>query len=198
MGLIEKKIVLLVLFAILCQIAQLLNVFQFHEWITAIASLITAIATGFAGWFAYKAYKESLKARRSSAFNALFTQLLANHKLIFDNEALKKTRFNPQNSNNEGDSTETVFGICNQENDVFANFFAYYKKCQKEMILITSNDVQQIYNTFVDNLMDGVKFSNCFKYVYYEIKTVLDEGKDDNKEVLDDKERKKYWLCLRL
>ena len=46
-------------------------------------TMIGAIATWLAVIVAGIAYFESLKMRKNSAFNALFTQLMENHKNVF-------------------------------------------------------------------------------------------------------------------
>lgn len=120
---------------------------------------ITAVATSLAACFAYCAYKQSLKARKSAAFSTLFAQLIENHKSIFENKE------NPESS--------------------FASLFKLFKgKIDSGISESISPDfVERMYN---EGLGDDTYFSHCFKYIYYEIKTVLDE------KSLDDGERKHY------
>ena len=44
------------------------------------AEWVEAIATGFAALMAFIAFFQSQRTRKNSAFNALFSQLIANHK----------------------------------------------------------------------------------------------------------------------
>lgn len=126
------------------------------------ANWITAIATSIAACFAYRAYRQSLKARKSAAFSTLFAQLIENHKSIFGNN--KET---PESS--------------------FVSLFKKFKdkidSKKSESETISSDFVEQMYN---EGMGDDTYFSHCFKYVFYEIKTVLDE------ESLDNDERRHY------
>lgn len=124
-----------------------------------VANWITAIAISLAACFAYRAYRQSLKARKSAAFSTLFAQLIENHKSIFGNK----------------ENTESSFvSLFNYFNDKIDSL-----KSES----ISSDFVEQMYN---EGLGDDTYFSHCFKYVYYEIKTVLDE------DSLDDDERRHY------
>lgn len=117
------------------------------------ANWITAIATSIAACFAYRAYKQSLKARKSAAFSTLFAQLIENYKSIFGNK----------------ENTDSSF----------VSLFNHFKEKidSKKSESISSDFVEQMYR---EGLGDDTYFSHCFKYVYYEIKTVLGESFDDD------------------
>lgn len=127
-----------------------------HE---GVASWITAIATSFAACFAYRAFRQSQKARKSAAFSTLFAQLIDNHKSIFGNKESSKSSF---------------VSLVNHFKD---------KIDSMKSESIGSDFVEEMYN---EGLGDDTYFSHCFKYVYYEIKTVLDERS------LEDNERMHY------
>lgn len=122
-----------------------------------VANWITSIATSLAVYFAYRAYRQSLKARKSAAFSTLFAQLIENHKSIFGNKENTKSSFV----------------------SLFKNFKDKIDSKKSESETISSEFVEQMYNEGVGN---DTYFSHCFKYVYYEIKTVLDEKSLDNDE----------------
>lgn len=140
---------------LICFIDNAVNVVSKEGW----ANWITAFATSLAVYFAYRAYRQSLKARKSAAFSTLFAQLIENHKSIFGNKENTKSSFV----------------------SLFNHFKDKIDSLKSESI--GSDFVEEIYN---EGLGDDTYFSHCFKYIYYEIKTVLDE------KSLDDDERKHY------
>ncbi len=139
------------------------------------ASWLTAFATIGAFIFAWLAYRQSLRARKNASFCTLFAQLLGSHKHIFGNKALAETVFIATGTYK---ISYSYFGI-NPNDDVFTSFFNYYKTQHHTLIPSpdkgASSTITDVWDKYVSNLKEEAKFSNCFKYVYYEIKTVLDE-----------------------
>jgi len=138
-------------------------------------SWLTTFATIGAFIFAWLAYRQSLRARKNASFCTLLAQLLGSHKHIFGNKALAETVFIATGTYKISSS---YFGI-NPNDDVFTSFFNYYKTQHHTLIPSpdkgASSTITDVWDKYVSNLKEEAKFSNCFKYVYYEIKTVLDE-----------------------
>lgn len=147
------------------------------SWITTFATIGALICAGLA-------YKHSLKARKSASFSSLFAQLLGNHKLIFENKALEKKVLSSTKK-----TSAPYLGI-NLNDDLFTSFFYYYKMRHNTLIPIpgkaATSNITTVWDDFVNSLKEESKFSNCFKYVYHEIKTVLIE------ESLNTEEKKHY------
>lgn len=61
-----------------------------NDKLGVLATCITAVSTFFAFFFALKAFNESRKLRKTEAFSEMFTQLMSNHRDIFDEKCLKK------------------------------------------------------------------------------------------------------------
>ena len=148
--------------------------YNISEWVDAVFSFSALIV-------AVKAFKESQRMRRISTFNALFSQLIANHKDIFANNALKKTTLVMD------DKCDTKIAVLDRECDVFSNFYNYYE-VRHEDVKKTDGDVNivNVWDDYVKMIKEDAKFNNCFKYVYNEIRTVLDE------KTIDDDAKKHY------
>ena len=134
----------------------------------ALANWMTAIVSLFALWKAWKAYKESQIMRKSSAFSTLFAQLINNHNIIYRDDRHKETLLK--------NSKDAVNGFSiNKDNDVFTSMYIYFVS-QQNSICSDNNVGEKLtsnWNDFVNSLIHSASFSNCFKYVHYEVKTVL-------------------------
>ena len=108
--------------------------------------MIGAFGTWFAVLVAAAAFWESLRTRKNSAFNALFSQLIANHKEVSTKKQC--TEFYKYFY----DRIDDVKTICDLV-DLWAEF-------QKNKL----------------NSEESVRFSHTFKYVYHEVTTVHKEG----------------------
>lgn len=162
-----------------CGIAFLIgSKYNISEWVDAVFSFSALIV-------AVKAFKESQRMRRISTFNALFSQLIANHKDIFANNALKKTTLVMD------DKCDTKIAVIDRECDVFSNFYKYYE-VRHEDVKKTDGDVNivNVWDDYVKMIKEDAKFNNCFKYVYNEIRTVLDE------KTIDDDAKKHYMSII--
>lgn len=126
------------------------------------ANWVTAISAFFAAFCAFCAFRQSIEAQKNAAFNSLFAQLIENHKYIFSNGELKKTK-----KKDEAEIAKTVF----------ESFFAHCSFVLGKNPRIISPDLIQkdIYGDFLGSLENSSHLSHCFKYVYYEIKTIIDE-----------------------
>ena len=120
------------------------------EALSAIGTMLTAIATILAVVMACLAYFESLRMRKNSAFNTMFSQLIASHKIIFEKNKL-----------------------CAEFHDIVANKLNHIN---------TTQDFCVIWRLFcAERRIGAVHFSHSFKYVYHEVKTVLDDTTIDEK-----------------
>lgn len=129
---------------------------------------------------AFYAYEESRIMRKNSTFSALFSQLINNHKNRFGDDVLKKT------------ALVVPFESSIDKNDnVFSNFYKFYESHHKAIKDPTNNlSIIGVWDEYVQMIKEGTKFSHCFKFVYNEIKTVLDE------KTIDDNEKKHYMSII--
>lgn len=98
------------------------------------------------------AYAESIQSRKNSAFNALFSQLIANHKDIF------------------------------AEKDLTTGFYTYYIDERRHVTTIGGLvDVWNGYKVHI-GYDKSVRFSHAFKYVYHEVVTVLTDDTIDRRQ----------------
>ena len=141
--------------------------------VSVIAVCITAVC-------AYLAYQESLKSRRQNAFSDMFTQLLVMQKDIFTKKTLVTTDFiigkQPQNAI--------------QQKNIFWNFVEYYK-VESEDKKLSLQQICDIWVGFYGIICEKSDFSQCFKYIYHEIDTIL-----KNQDIFQNKEAKDYYVKL--
>ena len=138
--------------------------FDFWTGLSSVATILSAIAVFFSVIIARK----SMKIAKNTSFNTLFAQLMDNHISIFSKETLKVT---------SEEDTKHV--------SVFTDFFDHCKKRIHSSDEEVSKPVQDIYNDFLNTLVDSSDFSRCFKFVYHEIKTVQNtftEGEKDERK----------------
>ncbi len=109
------------------------------DWVEDIAATVAAL-------MALLAFFQSLRTRKNSAFNALFSQLIANHKEVFADKPC--TEFYKYFADRL-DDVKTVRDLV----DIWAEF-------QKNKL----------------NSEESVRFSHTFKYVYHEVTTVHKES----------------------
>lgn len=131
--------------------------------LASVSAAASAIAVIFSAFIAYK----SMKISKNASFNTLFAQLMDNHISIFSKETLKVT----------SEDKKLV--------SVFTDFFDHCKKRIHSSDEEVSKHVQDIYNDFLNTLVDSSDFSRCFKFVYHEIKTVQNtftEGEKDERK----------------
>jgi hypothetical protein len=139
-----------------------------------IFSGFTALGTIMATVVAFFAYQQSKKMRKNNMFNSLFTQLIGNHKAIFESEVLSRTK-----------PVRTFGSYCiKEEENAFSNFYKYYAYRQNELKIIS--DLISLWDDYKMGIRDGVAFSHAFKYVYHEVTTVL---RDDT---IDERAKRHY------
>lgn len=151
---------------------------SFEEEKCDLSSWGDVLVSVFALVVAWHAYKESRTMRKSSTFNILFSQLINNHKDRFSDEALKKT------------ISTGGYGIDVNDN-VFSNFYRYYETQHKAMKNSAGKlSIIAMWDNYVQMIKEGTKFSHCFKYVYNEIRVVLDE------KTINDDEKRHYMNII--
>ena len=112
---------------------------------TNVSNWITAIGTLIAAGVAICALVLSNNTKKNSAFSALFTQLLNNHKEVFNHKELY-TKFYETFIINKN-QVRTIFDICKLWRVYVDNLGKDYE----------------------------VEFSHSFKYLYHEVTTVLED-----------------------
>ena len=71
------------------------------------------------------------------------------------------------------------------------NFYNYYEVRHEEVKKATGKvEVVDVWDDYVEMIKEDAKFNNCFKYVYNEIRTVLDE------KTIDDDEKRHYMSII--
>ena len=158
--------------------------------INTIANLITAIATVIAAIYAYHAYKHSIKMRKSTSFDAIFTQLISNLQGYMNHATLQKTNINKK-AIRQGDvevcykSNESL--SYHEEYNTFLCFCSIYKAYSKKEHgkKLTQEDINYIWNTYTDSLTYKSNFLNCFKYMYHIVFIV-------NESQLSEEDKKRY------
>lgn len=145
------------------------------------ASWLTALATIGAFIFAWLAYRQSLRARKSAAFYSVFSQLISSHKSIFGQAALQG-KLSSHDNHSDRTSEESV--------DAFAAFYSFFEDNYKNLLDEKSSDkgvsIVTIWDRYIRELRNSPKFSHCFKYAYHEIWTVI------NERTISEKEKKEY------
>lgn len=147
----------------------------FWTFLQAVGTILSAAIAFWALRTAKKAIKESQKMRKSSAFDALFSQLISNHKDVFKAECLQKPSVTK--------TDKAISSWFNQEQDAFTNFYNYYVSQPKVETTRQLADMWEVYKGSIDN---SVHFSQACKYVYHEVCTVY------NEESIDEKAKQHY------
>lgn len=143
------------------------------------SDIISAAFTAFAALIAFFAYRQSIKTRKNSSFDAIFTQLLASLHNSFYNDSVKKTRLKQRNAVSVGNIS---IGI-NPNLNVFLNFCIFYRKYfeEKERTLLPS-EIPMVWKAYSNALLYESDFLICFKYLYHIIDNVSKfELKEDTK-----------------
>lgn len=142
----------------------------FWTMIEAIGTILSAVAALVALVIAVIAFRESQMMRKSSAFDALFSQLISNHKDVFGAECLQKPSVTK--------TYKELPSWYNRENNAFTNFYNYYQSQPK---VETTHQLVRIWESYKDSIDNSVHFSQACKYVYHEVCTVYNEKSIDEK-----------------
>ena len=113
---------------------------------------------------------QSYSTRKSSAFDALFSQLISNHKDVFGADCLQK----PSVTKTDEESPSWYYG----EQNAFTNFYNYYQSQPK---VETTHQLVRIWESYKDSIDNSVHFSQACKYVYHEVCAVYNEKSIDEK-----------------
>lgn len=141
----------------------------FWTMIEAIGTILGAVVALVALAIAIIAFRESQKMRKSSAFDALFSQLISSHKEVFRTECLQKRTV-------KSESEDTSW--YNPKQDAFTNFYNYYQSQPK---VETTHQLVRIWESYKDSIDNSVHFSQACKYVYHEVCAVYNEKSIDEK-----------------
>ena len=138
-------------------------------------------------YFAYKALMQSIRARRYSTFDAIFTQLISMQSSIFRNPNILKTELDVNCidiiNSNIGSSCKNTIGVCFeniqyrytivQSLPLMLSFVKYYqglhRYCNK---VFTVQQISLIWSSFTNNMLHKESFNMCFKYIYNMIITI--------------------------
>lgn len=140
-------------------------------------SMITAIATAIAAFFAFCAYNQSITMRKHSSFDLLFTQLLSNMQSYINKATLQTTIVKAP-----------WVKVYNRDYNTFLNFvniYTEYMYITGQRILDEKKEITELWKVYTMNLVNRSDFSNCFKYFYHIVDTVCQSP-------LDDARRKQY------
>lgn len=170
-GIIAYPIIIFLGFTFKC---DFIKSFNFLCHVEVLAVLLTAFGTIIAARMAIKAYYESIESRNSSwksakenSFGILINQLLDNHKDVFANRVLLTTPIVVK----QRIATKHLFPPINSKNNVFKNFCCFYEGNQSRIKI--TGDLVKVWDDYNHLIRYNVEFSHCFKFVFYEINTVL-------------------------
>ena len=139
-------------------------------------SMITAIATVVAAFWAYRAYMQSVKTRKHSSFDSIFTQLLSNMQSYINKATLQTTIVKAP-----------WVKVYNRDYNTFLNFFNIYTEYMyiTGQRILDKDEITGLWKVYTKNLVNQSDFSNCFKYLYHIVDAVCQSP-------LDDARRKQY------
>lgn len=146
-------------------------------------NMITAIATVIAAFCAYCAYNQSITMRKYSSFDSLFTQLLSNMQCFINSDSLQETSKKKETQFfTEGIVDENIVNSCfNEKYNTFLNFCNIYTKyTDKKDKKLDEKEIEQLWHTYTNSLVNQSNFLNCFKYFYHMVNTVIDSPLDEN------------------
>ena len=156
---------------------------------TLIVQVITVIANIVIAVFAYKAFKQSQKARRYASFETVFAQMLAIQRSFFDNRYVNLTPLKDKSDKIYIDFRSKQFDVkIDVKHPVTQSFAEYYKKIYENYkdTEFSLDNLKIIWGTFVRNLVYEEYFNNCFKYIYNVINLIVQN------EELSDEEKTAY------
>lgn len=175
---------LIVLFAFIIMINTFNNGKLFigtHTEIPVDISKWGDFATFFGGIFtlitiylAYRAFISQVNASRRTSFDATFTQIFAQHKILYDKAVNHKIYI--------GFWNKYICNITNRSQNVFSACREEYEIRQMSM------SVEDFWKHFNDKieLEASIDFKNYFKYIYHEVNLVIQE------DCIDDEMKKRY------
>lgn len=151
-------------------------------------SMISAIATSAAAILAYCAYRQSVRMRKFSSFDSLFTQLLSNMQIFINSSYLQTTRMERGGAPmfNFLKNNKINISCYNKNRNTFLNFCSIYKKyANNNSHMLDENKINQLWQSYTNSLVNQSCFLNCFKYFYHMVTAVIDSP-------LDEEYKKKY------
>lgn len=134
-----------------------------------VLSVVTAAATCTAVIYAYKAWIESLKTRKSNSFNNVLTQFINMHPKVFRNDRTSKTDIYLKYKIHA-----IIYGIRTNEN-VFRNLCVFYEHKYKKKEINGVEDIVAAYKEYMSLIKDNAEFSHCFKFLYTEITSTIEK-----------------------
>lgn len=150
--------------------------------------MFSAISTFSAAVLAFCAYRQSVRMRKFSSFDSIFTQLLSNMQSFINHPYLQVTEIKGKNSpilkflvDNNIDTS-----CYNEKYNAFLNFCIIYNSyADKKQQILDENKINQLWQSYTNSLVNQSCFLNCFKYFYHMVETVIDSP-------LDEEYKKKY------
>ena len=140
-------------------------------------------ATFFGGFFtlisiylAYRAFISQMNASRRASFDATFTQIFAQHKVLYDKAVSHKIYLGFWNKH--------ICNITNRNRNVFSACREEYEIRQMSM------SVKEFW-TYFNNKIEpeaSIDFKNYFKYIYHEVSIVIRQPDD----ILDGETKLRY------
>lgn len=158
------------------------------------ATCLTAIFTLISIFYAYRAFRsQSISTERSltqarstlnlqskasmrASFDATFTQIFAQHKVLYD-KALQHEIGN-----------SITWAVIYGDIDNINNQKGVFALCRERYINFQNQDIEEFWSDFNTAIGQHVSadFKNYFKYIYHEVSLVIQEGS------IDDEMKKRY------
>ena len=128
--------------------------------------------------------------RKSTSFDAIFTQLISTLQSFMNHATLQKTNINKKVIRQR--DVEVCYKpneslSYHEEYNTFLCFCSIYKAYSKKEHgkKLTQEDINYIWNTYTDSLIYKSNFLNCFKCMYHIVFTV-------HKSQLSEEDKKRY------
>lgn len=119
---------------------------------------------------AYKAFISQVNASKRTSFDATFTQIFAQHKVLYDKALQHKI----------GNSITwvVIYGYIDNIN----NQKGVFALCRERYINSKKQDIEEFWSDFNTAIGQHVSadFKNYFKYIYHEVSIVMQEESIDN------------------
>lgn len=115
----------------------------------------------------------------------MFTQLLVLQKDMFTQDNLMKTK-QDESVTEQIEMNDKI----KYDDNIYHSFFMFYKyRTEKDIPSI--DNIHKIWDDFYKTISYKSDFSQCFKYIYHEVETIV-----EYKNVFKDKKQKKYYARL--
>jgi len=157
------------------------NISDWGNFATCIGAFFALISI----YLAYRAFISQVNAARRASFDATFTQIFAQHKILYDkamqhnNKVLFVSDYNRKCI--KGSVNKNIFYICKNEYNEYINIIRTSSR---------NNDISEFWTRFNEQIGASVSvdFKNYLKYIHNEVEFVASQPDD----ILDNDAKQRY------